>query len=260
MTLALITGNLEDDNGNTIIAPNNLNKVQVGFTGKNNKLYISENSNISYSQIYFPADGGVCIIGDYGSYIGRIRVGWNCLVSIGDRVTTTGACFVYTAESTAVIIGDDCMIAAQVQLRSEDSHAIYDVTSGSRINPSRNIIVGEHVWLAEASSILSGSTIGAGSVIGTRSVVKGKYPNNCVVAGVPSRILKKNTAWERPNIAFREPWIRNNAKEQSLVIVPHAWKETDDSMIKISIGETSLARLIQHEKETPQFDLSSLIA
>lgn len=259
MSLVLVTGDLEDDNGNTIIAPSNLNKVHVEFAGKNNRLYISENSNISYAQIYFPADGGVCIVGDQGSYIGRIRVGWNCLVSIGDRVTTTGACFVYTAESTAVIIGDDCMIAAQVQLRSEDSHAIYDVTSGLRINPSRNIVVGEHVWLAEAASILSGSVIGSGSVVGTQSVVKGKYPNNCVVAGVPSRILKKNTAWERPNIAFSEPWVRENAKEQSLVMVPNAWRETDDSTKKVSIGGRSLARLVQHKKDVPQFDFFSFI-
>jgi len=152
------------------------------------------------------------------------------------------------------------MIAAQVQLRSEDSHAIYDVNSGSRINPSRNIIVGEHVWLAEASSILSGSNIGSGSVTGTRSVVKGKFPNNCVVAGVPSRIVKKNTAWERPNIAFNQPWIRHNAKEQSLVASPNAWRETDESMSKVSIGKTSLSRLMQHEKEITNFDFSSLTA
>lgn len=51
--------------------------------------------------------------------------------------------------------------------------------------------------------ILGGSSIGNNCVIGANSVVRGSYPDNCVIAGVPARIVQRynpNSAkWERTN-------------------------------------------------------------
>jgi acetyltransferase-like isoleucine patch superfamily enzyme len=63
------------------------------------------------------------------------------------------------------------------------------------------IVIGDHVWLGEGCVILGQSEVGAGSIVGMRSVVKGKMPNNCVVAGVPARIVRRNVAWERPHLS-----------------------------------------------------------
>lgn len=233
--LTQITGNYSDDRGNEIIAPEGLKNVQVEFLGSNNKLIIDPKSQIHHAQIFFPANGAVCIV-NQTSYTGRIRVGNNCLVSVGNKVTCTGAAFIYTAENTAVILGDDIMLASQIQIRSEDSHAIYDVESGNRLNISKNIVIGEHVWISESTTVLSGSRIGSGSVVGTKSVIKGSHPNNSLIVGVPCRVVKKNIAWERPNIAFNEPYVRHNAIEQGLVVTPHAWRKTDEDDTNISLG------------------------
>lgn len=257
MAFVSITGNYEDTQGNTVSAPSELRNVQVEFNGSNNKLVIDSDSGIHNTKISFPADDGVCIVGPQGNYCGKIRVGWKCLVSIGSRITCTTACSIYTAENTYVLIGDDCMFASAIIIRTEDSHAIYDVESGKRINPSRNVAIGQHVWLAEDALILSGSRIGAGSTIAARAVVKGVIPNNCVAAGIPCKVLKRNTAWERPNLAFAQPWVRNNAKDQSLVTSTQAWKLTNESETRISLGRP-LYTVLRDSKILPStFDLST---
>ncbi|MFJ4433630.1 acyltransferase [Pseudomonas sp. NPDC089395] len=251
MTDILVSGNYEDDMGNRVIAPAGLHKVYVDFKGKNNTLHIESNSGIKNTLISFPSDSGVCAVGAHGNYCGKIRIGWKCTVVVGSDVTCTTACAIYTAESTCTIIGDDCMIAAHVIIRTEDSHAIFDVESGNRLNPSRDVIIGQHVWLAEDSVILSGSRIGSGSVIGIRSVVKASIPNNCTAAGIPCKAIKRNTAWERPNIAFSDPWIRTNAREQALIEANQSWQLTDDNATHIKIGKYSYMTIKDLQTKNP---------
>ncbi|MNO65154.1 putative acetyltransferase [compost metagenome] len=258
MTKLSVTGIHEDQMGNRVLAPSDLKNVEVEFKGSNNTLIIEEGSGINNTMISFPSDSGTCIIDTKGNYRGKIRIGWNCAVVIGPNVTCTTAAAIYTAESTYALIGEDCMLAAHVIIRTEDSHAIYDVDSGERINPSRNVIIGQHVWLAEDTLILPGAKIGSGSTIGARSVVKKFIPNNCIAAGVPSKILKKNTAWERPNIAFNSPWIRGNAKEQSLIKTVNAWQPTEEGSAQISIGSKTLTVVKKLKMHYDPIDLSSL--
>ncbi|MNJ23006.1 Maltose O-acetyltransferase [compost metagenome] len=256
MTLVAVNGSSTDKNGNKVLAPAGLKNVYVEFSGRNNELVIAGDSGVNNTKFYFPADDGICIVGSRGNYSGRVRVGWKCLVSIGTWVTCTTACSIYTAEATSVVIGDDCMFAASIQIRTEDSHAIFDVESGERINPSRDIAIGQHVWLAEDSLILSGSTIGAGSVIGTRSLVKGFIPNNCVAAGSPARVIKKDAAWERPNIAFAAPWVRSNGREQELVRTPRCWQKTDEAQSAVVLGKGCYTSLMSHDRASKCFDMS----
>ncbi|WP_238738914.1 acyltransferase [Pseudomonas putida] len=256
MAQIFINGNYKDEMGNTVIAPADCQKISVEFRGRNNTLIINENSGARNTLVSFPSDSGTCIIGAEGNYCGKIRVGWECTVIIGSHVTCTTACAIYTAERTCAIIGDDCMLAAHVIIRTEDSHAIYDIKSGERTNSSRNIFVGQHVWLAEDAILLSGTKIGAGSVIAVRSVVKGALPNNVTAAGIPCKVIKKNTAWERPNIAFNEPWVRSNAKIQNLVESAQTWKLTGNQNEPISLGRFSYNTLKSLEQKIQNINIS----
>ena len=51
--------------------------------------------------------------------------------------------------------------------------------------------------------ILGGTEIGDNSVVAANSVVRGKFPNNCVIAGAPAKIVKRyneqTNRWERTN-------------------------------------------------------------
>lgn len=208
-----VDNNYSDDRGNIVIAPKNLHNVTVNFVGNNNKLIIADTSGICDINFDFPSHNAVILIGEKGNLSGQIRAGYYCHINIGDNVTCTNKIYITSAEKTKIIIGDDCMFSTGNQIRSDDAHAIYDVDTGKRVNNSKDIVIGEHVWFAFNSVVLSGSQIGEGSIVGFASVVKGKYLNNCVIVGAPAKTTKNNVAWERPNVMLYEPWIRTHKNQ-----------------------------------------------
>ena len=74
---------------------------------------------------------------------------------------------------------------------------IFDVNKEIQINVKDSIIIGNHVWLGNKCTVLSGAKIGDGSIVASNGVVTKKFPNNCIVAGVPSKIIRKDIAWDR---------------------------------------------------------------
>lgn len=103
--------------------------------------------------------------------------------------------------NSKVMIKQDCMFSWGIDVLAGDGHAIFDLHTDERINSGyeehiSKIEFGEHIWVGARSTILE-SAIGDGCVIGTRSVVKGKFPNNTIIAGSPAHIVKKDIAWSR---------------------------------------------------------------
>jgi acetyltransferase-like isoleucine patch superfamily enzyme len=74
-------------------------------------------------------------------------------------------------------------------------HSIIDVASGERVNPARNVIIEERVWVAERAIILKGSHIEAGSIIGAGSVVSGHIPPNSLAVGIPAKVIRSGVTW-----------------------------------------------------------------
>lgn len=57
--------------------------------------------------------------------------------------------------------------------------------------PSKQVIIGNDVWIGEGGCILSGVKIGDGSIVGAHAVVTKDVEPYTIVAGVPARELKK---------------------------------------------------------------------
>ncbi len=199
----------EDSKGNKVIVSREyLSGINVTFKGENNELRIADGANIGMLNLTFDGNNGRLVMGHnlkngYTKF--NIRVGEDSTVTIGDNVSTTGPCVISAVEGTSVTIGDDVMIATNNQIRADDGHAIFDVSSGDRVNRSKSISVGDHVWLAYDACILGGAQVGSGSVIGFRAVVTGKISNNVVAAGIPAKTVRRNIAWERPHLSLTEP-------------------------------------------------------
>jgi tetrahydrodipicolinate N-succinyltransferase len=96
-------------------------------------------------------------------------------------------------------------------VRADDGHPIFDVRTGLRVNPSRSITIGDHVWLGRFATVLGGVSIGEGTVIGYGSVVTRNIPNNCVAAGSPARVVRRDIAWERPHLSLVRPYYKPDA-------------------------------------------------
>ena len=124
----------------------------------------------------------------------------DCNLSIGDNNYIVKADITIVESNSSIEIGNDCMFANDIDIRNSDSHSIINLDDGMRINPAKNIKIEDHVWIGAYSKILKGVTICKDSVVGIGSVVTKSVPNNTVVAGIPAKVVKKNTTWDSQRI------------------------------------------------------------
>lgn len=125
-------------------------------------------------------------------------VGDNCEICIGGRCTFNNHVHIFAQEDNSrIVIGNDCMIANNIIIRTSDSHPIYDSNTGLRLNAAKNIFIGNHVWIAPWARIMKGVVVKDGAIIASNAVVTKDVPQNCIVAGVPSREVKYNVMWKR---------------------------------------------------------------
>ena len=59
-----------------------------------------------------------------------------------------------------------------------------------------NIIIKKHTWIGANAILLAGTKISEDSIIGAGSVVKGSFPQNCIIAGNPAKVVKKDRTWD----------------------------------------------------------------
>lgn len=205
-----------DDRGNEIAYDGVLEgSVSVQFTGSNNRLVVAPGVRIKRLAALFDCSNALIQIGTHTTRLAPLqlflRVGQDSQIVIGDDLSTTNLCVISAAEGSAVSIGNDVMIATDNEIRADDSHPIFDIHTGQRINPSESVSIGNHVWLARRAVVLAGATIGDGTVIGHGSLVKGVIPNNCIAAGSPARVIRRDVAWERPHLSINTPPYKPHA-------------------------------------------------
>lgn len=73
------------------------------------------------------------------------------------------------------------------------------------IDVVRPIDVGDNVYFGYGCLVMPGATIGSNVVVGAGSVVAGNIPDNCVVGGVPARVIKSVDEYEASAMAKSSP-------------------------------------------------------
>ncbi|WP_160868280.1 acyltransferase [Pantoea sp. Taur] len=193
-----ITGN---EGENTISAQevNAVGENQFNFwrNSSGNTINIGANFYCNNLKIVFKGNNNSLIIGDNVKFTGHILVvGSNRRVIIGNNTTTQGVYILSRDEN--VTIGENCMFSREIEIRSTDVHKIYDLTTNERVNPAREIIIGNNVWVAARVIISKGATIPNGCVIGASSFVNKAFTeDNTIIAGTPAKVVKRNIRWER---------------------------------------------------------------
>lgn len=201
-----ITGNYADSNDNVIDTKiGSSNACSARFVGKNNRLIIHPKANLKNAYVEFLMDNAVVTIDENVRMTGNWRIGQNCTMSIGKNSSSTNPVYITCAEGASVLIGEDCMFATNNQIRTDDAHPIYDVNTGKRLNPSKNIVLGNHVWIGFGAMLMGGAKVGDGSVIGANSLVNKSHPNNSIIAGTPAKTIKHDVFWERAPLLVSSP-------------------------------------------------------
>ena len=62
-------------------------------------------------------------------------------------------------------------------------------------------------------------------MIGYGSIVTRNVPNNCIAAGVPATVIRRDIAWERPHLSMTKPYYKPDA---STVSRSPYWNLTED--------------------------------
>ena len=125
----------------------------------------------------------------------------NCIISIGKGNYFNGNLNAIASEERAIVIGDKGLFSFGIWIRTADPHLIYDSDTNMRNNPSRDVLIGDHVWIGQDALIMKGSTIGSGSIIGGKAVVAGKtVDSNSVWGGNPAKCLKRGIFWDEPSV------------------------------------------------------------
>lgn len=166
----------------------------INFRGAGNKIILAGNVGLLKVTINFEGDNGTLIVGQGAVLRGKIRVDESSTIVIGDGTRFNKPCQFLTGEGRSIIIGRGCLLA-NVSIRTSDQHSIFDLETRNRINPAADVVIEDHVWIAEEVSIYKGVRIGSGSIVGAHAVVVKDLPRNSLCVGIPAKPVKSNVAW-----------------------------------------------------------------
>lgn len=121
----------------------------------------------------------------------NIRISSNSKLSLGFK-TIIGANVMINASSN-IDVSEFCFVDNNVTLDCNDSGIVYfDDTD----NYDKNITLGAHCLLCQGCKVYGGTTIGDESIVREFSTIKGDIPTQCVVSGVPAKIVDKKINWK----------------------------------------------------------------
>ena len=129
--------------------------------------------------------------------------GDNSLVIIGNDVHINASkrfpTIMNAFDGSKILIGDDCLFSNSIELHTTDYHTI--MQAGRRINPVKDIILDNHVWVGLRSIILKGSHIASDNVIGAGSIVASSFDDsNTIICGNPAKVIKQGINWDIRNL------------------------------------------------------------
>jgi acetyltransferase-like isoleucine patch superfamily enzyme len=180
-----------------------LSGLHVDIIGDNNQIKIGSGSSLTNVHFRIRGSGH------------QIEFGKNCRVSRGavlwfedhDGVLQVGSgttmveVHVAVTENSSVSIGEDCMLANDIDIRTGDSHSVIDTQTGERLNFAGDVVIGRHVWIAPHTVVLKGVNIGENSIIATGAVVTKSCGPGVIVGGNPARVIKTGVSWKRERVS-----------------------------------------------------------
>jgi acetyltransferase-like isoleucine patch superfamily enzyme len=178
----LIKCKIRSRGNNNIILHNGaiIRNTVINIKGNNNVVEIGPNATVNCGNIFIEDDNNNVIIGEGTNICGSTHL----------------ACI----EGTSIRIGKECLFSSEIVFRTGDSHSILD-ESGNRINPSKDIVVGDRVWIGYRAMLNKGAVISKNSVVGTGAVVTKSFEEEIIIlAGVPAKIVKRNIDWIKERI------------------------------------------------------------
>ncbi len=112
----------------------------------------------------------------------RLQIG-NCC-AFGQQLHMTCA--------SSIIIGDNVTVSARVLITDiNHSYQEIDLPSANQKLETRPVIIGSNSLIGINAAIMPGVKLGKNVVVGANAVVTSDVPDDCIVAGIPAKIIKR---------------------------------------------------------------------
>lgn len=199
-------------------------KLSLRIEGDNNRVHIGKNfychtnCDLTFyannSLLNFRDDIHVYISIEVESFGGKD----NLTIDVGNRTTFMNTHITCFEDNSSVIIGEDCIFSYDTVLYNTDGHPIYAIDGDEPLNRASHIKLGNHLWIAHSAVILKNVELADNIIIGRNALVtKSFMQKNCVLAGLPAKIVKENVRWE---LQFPKPGQKSKYKGQEREPIP----------------------------------------
>lgn len=171
-------------------------RVSIIENGRNN-LVRSERAKLSNCVITIQGSNNLIEI-EQGVKLNQTNLnvkGDDLKIFIGANTQINGARIVNHGNGCLISIGENCLFSDFIEIWSSDTHKIKE--NGVTINKEKDILIKDNVWLGSKVTLLKGSIIESNVVVGIGSIVSGTLSEGSVYAGIPAKVIKRNTTWEK---------------------------------------------------------------
>lgn len=169
--------------GNKVLCARNV-RIRKSFfmiSGRDNKIIFQDNVNVNGLRILIVGNNNL------------IQFGESTVVNASKIQPTT----INVIGGKKIIIGKGCLFSNNIEIHTSDYHKIFNQIKGNLLNPDKDIIIGNNVWIGLGATILKGTHIADNTIVGAKSLCSGKYNiENTVLAGNPAKVIKDNVIWE----------------------------------------------------------------
>jgi carbonic anhydrase/acetyltransferase-like protein (isoleucine patch superfamily) len=176
-----------------------LSNTHVRISGARATVVIAADAVLRGARIEISSSDAVVFIGPQArlNLVTLSVSGPQCTIVVGSATTWQSGSCLCQWKSRHVILGDDCMLADEVIIRTNDGHGIFDRTSHEKINPAKSVVLEAHVWVGRRSTVNKGARVGMGAIVGSDSVASGSLEGHNLYAGVPAKKVRENVTWSR---------------------------------------------------------------
>lgn len=161
-----------------------------------NPLYLANVRNISLGKHVFIRD------------FVRLEVVGEGEIVIEEGVAIEQSCHITSA--AWVSIGKNTTVLFDVMITDIDhEYRVLDVPITKQVLLVQPTSIGENCFIGSGAKIQAGTILGKQCIVGTNAVVRGEFPDYCVIVGIPAKIIKRYN--ERT-----KQWGKTNAKGEFL--------------------------------------------
>ena len=226
----------------SVISVDELPGITVNFRGDNSEIEFYEPLPKFSNCRFVLSSGCSIIICESRHYIDGLCVyqkGSDSKLYIGKDFSCYSTLIDYDEPGKIVHIGDGCMFANNIAIRTSDAHSIIDMSTGKVMNFGKSVYIGNNVWIARDCIILKGVSIADNCMIGAKScVTKSISTSNSLIVGTPAKVKRTNIFWDR---ATPDKYNNYYNEKQTIDMIEYdGLFELDKSTILVDTSELNI--------------------